>query len=807
MMKWMASAVAMLMGLALIGGGLIGCGGPSCPPGEAERAGECEAIDSDGCFPDEHYDSDAGDCVPVWDCPDGQTYDADAEECVEGLDCGENTEQQGDQCVAEDPVDCGDNTQLGPNENECIVTDEVCDAGTAFSEDDGTCVPTDEVCDEGTEFDEDSGLCYPEVDCQPGDVVYDGECISEAQQMYEEADVVADGDTDPSSGSPEYLDVDAVGDEVTFAGVIDGADGGPVDYFEFSAEEGDWIEVSVYSAGLPDPMLKIEEDGGSEMVRYTAAGTGNEKSRKFIAPSDGDYHLSVHPGATVNMQIGGDDWNYAGSIEVVDPEEAVEHDFDDEHFSGEFGPVADSFVTTDEFDADEPIQITWEVPEDEAPPEDVKPVVQLWSSPTDFEEEFVPETGPAPAVTVPETGEVYLVFDWEWKLGDEGPDYEFSVGPGTDLEPYETYELDFSADDGDAVRADLDWEGFGTPDVTITITDDDGETQDLVEAWHGGAEFGDAKAAFHLEGGDYTVAYDNVSGDSVVEGFVPLVDIESPTVVDDFDVEYGEVVDVDYSSDDFMSDYGVFVEAIDDDGQQMWGPERFPLTGFDYEVPDDAEHTIKKYNFDDMDVDVDVQVIELTELDTFDIASAEHGHVVEFGHDHQNDLKIIVINNDTNQIVERQELSDDEDPHRLVAMESGNYSIHYREEFGPDPDNVDVDINHVQPDEIDDFDQDYSGEANEHEFGDHDFYILEPDDTTTYEVTIEHDGGDGIGRFQIYGIANELLEESWSFGGTFGDVETVEREFQGGETYVIRVGGIAGFSDDDFDYTLSFEEQ
>jgi hypothetical protein len=352
------------------------CGGSAhaCGPGTTERAGECLAEVLSCPTGQVGWD---GSCVDTSSlCGEGTVYLQETGSClaaeggVVGPLCGQNTspDEEG-RCVVVSYVTCGHGSELDANENECVPTSEICGDGSAFDSATGTCVATSEVCAEGTFFDEASRLCLPAQGCSPQDVVVDGFCLSPAQALAADAEVHANGQLSQPGlgGTPHSLPL-TPGETTAFTGTIvsptdltgDGALNQHFDYFVFPADTGDWFEISVQSMGLPAPhfiVWLVYEEGDDTVVEYfrdSTSMTGNDKARQIRVPLDGFVLLQVGPEAALSGGtppiIGGDDWDYVGSVTWLDPPTPAPHAFADGELSGMVGRLDQNYFLIDEFD-------------------------------------------------------------------------------------------------------------------------------------------------------------------------------------------------------------------------------------------------------------------------------------------------------------------------------------------------------------------------------------------------------------------------------------------------------------------------
>lgn len=726
---------------------MAGCGGPECADGTVEEDGECVMEQNPECPDGELFDAEADDCVAKADlCDDATRYDADQQRCVTAEEvCGANTRFEEGNCVADDPVECGGDTQLDPNENECYQTQEVCGDNTAFASDEDRCVPTDEVCQQGTSFDEDFRLCYPDAECKAGDVILDGECVSQAEAYGEDPDYVADGITDPTfEGQPVEIDV-GVGDKVVVTGTIEeptDLTGGPGlepnqhrDFYEFGAEEGDWFEITLYSLGLPDPAFSVlsrEFEEGEEPVfgfedvafaRYSSFGAPIDKKRRFAIPADGDFLLTVLPGAGFEDWIesgdeptfprGNDDWDYVATVERMEAPDALDHEFGEQNVELSLTESEDNFFVTDEFEAEEFVILEW------LQVFGVFTDTQIWLDPETHLESFDDHRL---EVEVPVTGEIYVVFDWVFDIGLVGEDVEIEGRKRFDLEPDAEVSVEVNLDDRDGVSFWQTSDSGGLAEVTIE--DEDGNV--LVD---GESESWGLKPA--LSAGDYTVTFENNTGD-------PLIDFRYDAEV----VEPFEIVSLDVGSNRVGDIAEVEIEQEVLDSAMVGTHQRV-------DVYDEDDELVKVFEADDAD---EGRIVNLTE---------QEYSVVTWG----------------------------------PALS---------EEFDESLDQATVE--YAEPEVLTDFDEPVQGSAQPNWLGDHDFYEINLSEAVNYEIGFDvTDGSIAGGRVFIYLPDHEEVVRTERITPMDDDPETFDFLFQADTNYVLRVGNAQTLSDY-FDYELTFEE-
>lgn len=608
------------LGLAAV---LTGCGGAECGEGTIEQDGEC-VMEHDIDCPPGHV-LEGGECIS--ECAADEVLKDG--ECAAEVTCGANTtaSDDGTECIADDPVECGENTELAADTNECIVTDETCGENTAFSAEANQCLPTGDVCTDGTHFDEETGLCYPDASCKPGDVVIDGVCSSQGEQLFAEAEVIAEGNTNPDlGGEPADLGVDDVGDEVVFGGTI----GEPEDFdedeqldqqmgfFRLDAEAGDWFEITIHSAGLPDPMFGVysEEYDEHYYERFSGDGTGSTKTRQIAVPEDGSYLITVFPGAIPkpNLLVGDEDWNYAGTVEKIETPDAQNHAFDDQNLEGTLGSLGDHFYRIGGLEEGRNLQLTWE-----DAPANADQLVQAWASPTEPLGEF---SGSSVSVEVPDTGDVFVVFDWQTRMGDHGLDFEIALEETEDLDPGEVIEETFTAEDGDTVSISVEFDSpsiYST--VNVEVTDDNDEVVDQSSLYSG-----EPLIISDLEAGEHTVTIENPSTLDTYENFVYAISLGSPAEFE-FTVDADDVGDVAVVSHDGAAPMELAV-YFEDDEEPLDTGEVSPGGGLPLVGVESGDYTVEHVDFGDIEIEY-IAPEEVNDLDATYSGSVDDGAFFE----------------------------------------------------------------------------------------------------------------------------------------------------------------------------------
>jgi hypothetical protein len=319
-----------LLALVLLAGG---CGDPDpvnieCGTGTEERDGRCVAIVNvmTTCAPGTVLDEDTDSCVSFTECAEGTELNPVTESCEPIAECGPDTRLDlGTRtCV---PIEtCGEGTTLDPVTKQC-VPDAVCGVGTVANPQTGLCEPVF-PCEEGSTLNEETGRCENELGCGTGQVIIDGKCELENQELIDQADALEtlpDLNDPAFGGTPESITLEAMGEETIFVGNIgrpsdfdgDGDDDQDRDFWRFSGTVGQTLDIRVVTAGLPQPTFIVH--GPNDYRREAPLGWIAEAQRHVVLPYTGDYEIEVVPTVFVSAQIqlGGSEADYIGIVEEI----------------------------------------------------------------------------------------------------------------------------------------------------------------------------------------------------------------------------------------------------------------------------------------------------------------------------------------------------------------------------------------------------------------------------------------------------------------------------------------------------------
>lgn len=377
----------------LAAGGLVGCGGgdagvDECGEGTVEQDGECVPEE---CDDGEVRDDEQGRCVPEAStyCGEGTSFDDEEGLCVGALfDCGDETVDEDGECRPETEIDCGEGTVA--DGGVCRPHDDVCGEGTDEATD--GCELSDEVCGEGTTFDFSTRLCVPvsELECGPGTRLETDTYRCLPTETYYR-DLADDPDVDLTEEETDgAFELPGAGDRVVFTGTI----GEPVfdgqdyvqneDTYRFDADAGQWLEVTVYSLGLPEPGFQFRKADGEvpHLDRWSDVGAGIEVSREVVVAEDGTWELNVSN--TPQMldlaaPAGGDDWGYVGYVEAMERPDAEDFDLLGDTVTGDIRELSDNYYQVEADDADSVAMIFEQLPED------ADGELQVWTDETTLE--------------------------------------------------------------------------------------------------------------------------------------------------------------------------------------------------------------------------------------------------------------------------------------------------------------------------------------------------------------------------------------------------------------------------------------
>ncbi len=563
--------------VAACSAGLFACGGGAeiaddCGEGtfEDEETGQCVPEE---CGDGEVRDDAHGICVPTAEsyCAEGTIFDDDIGLCVGELyECDEDTVDDDGECRPAIELTCGEGTVA--DDGQCRPHDDVC--GEKTVEEDGRCDLSDEVCGQGTTYDLASGLCVPESDleCGPGTTVDENDVCVPAETYYSE--LASDPDIDLTDGDTVGdFELADVGERVVFVGNIDSPELVDDDYVQdedvvrFDADAGTWLEISVYSLGLPEPGFRIDEDVDGELqnFRLSDLGAGIEVSRQVVIPNDGDWEMAVS-----NMPqmlgdapaAGGDDWGYVGIVETMETPETDDFGLLDDTVTGDIRDLSGNYYRVDAEDVGSVAMIF------SALPTDADAEFQVWTDETTLDSTV--ELGEDAFSFEPPADEFFLLFDRAHAYGKDVT-YTASAQTGVAVEAGETISEEISLETGDYVGLlQYNLEGL---EVEGRILDDDSTLESASDLQVLNAEEGTLSLfSYARSDKDVTVELENTTGDDLdflaLESVVGTADSLGDVDGNRVEVAYGETLPRGYRhyvelDVDFDDDLSLRVEETD----------------------------------------------------------------------------------------------------------------------------------------------------------------------------------------------------------------------------------------------------
>lgn len=539
-----------LVGLGLLVGTGMACGDD--PPPQTD-CGEGTVLESLECVPEETAQCSEGEvlrpdgeCAEPGDfaCREGTRYDQGLDECVSDADiqCGEGTVEVDGECVIEDPLVCGEGTVL--YDGECLVTEEVCGEGTSFEGETVECYVDEEACGTGAQFDLAAQECVDTnlvEECGEGAYELDDRCLpldSFADELADEADVdYADGTSMTPSADEEIVFKGTFDDELTHQ-------------FEVDGTEGQWIEIAIYSRGLPSPGFTFEKSIDGDWSREVTPGTVTTPKRTALLPADEVFELNVETSMSSYPDWGDqghESWKYVGTLEVLEAPTPTEWDaFVDIH-DGQLDATTDNFLKIDVEDAFETILSITDLGDSAR-----DATLELWDEPDAYDQRFSIDAGDTLELDTDEESTLYMHLDAvEFEGGDL--DYELQATTTEALDPGDFYEEEVEVQAGEVVFISHESDQAAAVDTEVRLNG----TQEylfsgMVAANQSSYDADETKRQFFYarESGTYTIRYYNNSF-STITSFVTL------TETDD-DVPVFEVPD-----DDGLHDFSAQIDDQD----------------------------------------------------------------------------------------------------------------------------------------------------------------------------------------------------------------------------------------------------
>ena len=417
-------------------------------------------------------DEDSGECVDERpeECPDGQIKDAQLGECVsdgtaycgEGAElnldvgqceadpvnfCGDGTVEDDDSvCVEEMQIECGENTVVASG--ECVPAEDVC-ADLLEQNEDYICGTSPDMCGANTVFDVDEQKCIQEftLDCGAGTTPVDGVCMP-TRAFYE--DLADDPDYDLDAlGGEMTLELGDAGESYVLVGTIGEPEGEDreqvIHEVQMQGAPGQWMRISLYSLGLPEP--GFINNGPFGYYRVSQKGGGIEAVRDHALPHMGNYNLTIANMPQLKEDVpaaGGDDWKYVAYIEMLDAPEAQEINLADGEMSGDIRHLRDNLFLATGADDINAVALFFN---QHAP--DSEGRLQIWSDEETLETEIDIEDGGVEPIEPP-ADEFYLLYDYRRAQGTAF-EYDVTSEAGEMLDNGDTLSIDYELEAGDYV--------------------------------------------------------------------------------------------------------------------------------------------------------------------------------------------------------------------------------------------------------------------------------------------------------------------------------------------------------------------
>lgn len=501
----------------------------SCGPNTTELNGKCVPDKASICASDAQFDAASGKCVPKKVVKCGGNTQTKDDKCVpDAVNCqaGTQLDEKLGKCVVAATA-CEQGTQLDAQTGKCVVSNKVCAAGTAFTG--GQCVPVKDACQAGTKFDDTTKTCLPDASCKPGDTLINGLCYSPATKIATEKDTDETENNDPSKGGTATpITLKEAGKKTVFVGTIgepqdlngDKVPDQDVDVFTFQAKAGKWYKVYVQSMGLPAPAFVVRGmyDATSKSYRYirvSSLAEGSGPGRLLFIPEDGAYTISVLPSVVLVSStgfnpdgpfgygpVGAKDWEYVGVIEELTAPTAGTLDVASQTptIKGDLSIITGNNVyTVSNGQPSERLEIELKVR-----PAGVNPLVIIWDGKTLVSSGSFNKENKA-YVSLPETGPVTLIVDWDVAWGKDQK-YEGTVatnGIGAIFDMASGITKTFKIKVKPLTVVVMVYSLISGVDEEIEVNVVDAQSQTVYDNTY--MYYGDIGAFFSEKGGDYTV--------------------------------------------------------------------------------------------------------------------------------------------------------------------------------------------------------------------------------------------------------------------------------------------------------------
>ncbi len=373
--------------LASFMGFVTACGGEDPPEdsGDPESLVECGAgtvlqdglcvVDEFNC-PEGQVPTPAGPCsTPEVYCGSGAAFDSETGQCVSSADvrCGPGTVAVNNRCVVEGAAVCGEGTVLV--DGFCALSEEVCGDGTELE---GlNCQLAAEACSAHAEFDVGTGQCVDRdiIECGENTMESDNQCVS-LHTFVEE--LAAEADLEFSTGATIEVGSEP-GEQVIFTGNLTTASN-LFHVYKLQAEAGQWLEVKIYSQGLPSPGFRVRQIFGP-WQRRALPGYSNLPARTMLFPATEEYDLIVETSLSgvSGGPFGDESWNYVGVVTVLEAPEAQPWELYSEPIAGDLKDTRANFIEVELSDEAETLVLPEIVGQDAN-----TTFIEMWNSPVDY---------------------------------------------------------------------------------------------------------------------------------------------------------------------------------------------------------------------------------------------------------------------------------------------------------------------------------------------------------------------------------------------------------------------------------------
>lgn len=362
----------------------------SCPDGQvALPTGQCRSPDI-FCGSDTVYDVTVDGCLPA-----------------STVRCGAGTVESNGRCVVEDQKSCGQGTVLASG--QCVLHSSVCGSGTILDE--ARCVPGAGACGSNTQFDVVTGECVDlfSVSCGEDTILDANQCRPLVSFLDE---LAANADLDFADTNKTITPGAAIGDQVVFTGTMNTQNLFHV--FPVVGNEGTWVQVTLYSRGLPSPGFRVRQTFGN-WIKESLPGLASSPTRKIVFPQTGNYDLIIE--SSLSTAAGGPFQNagfaYVGIVETIAAPSARYWDVFQEPLGGQLDQIQENLIEIHLAEGQQAIITPTNLGVDH-----FEAHVEVWKSPTEYSHRTPLREGEALTIErVSSSPSVFLLIDARRILG------------------------------------------------------------------------------------------------------------------------------------------------------------------------------------------------------------------------------------------------------------------------------------------------------------------------------------------------------------------------------------------------------